>query len=148
MKKAEIMFHRYLSAKNLKQTQQREEILRSFLETENHVTTEDLYQIVCVRFPSVGYSTVYRALKLIVDSGIAREVDFGDGVLRYEHDYAHDHHDHLVCIRCGDTIEVYNSDIEAFQEKLCREQGFQPLRHKMEIFGLCPKCKQRGKVIS
>ena len=142
MKKAEITFHRYLSAKNLKQTRQRKEILRSFLETEDHLTTEDLYQIVSVRFPGVGYSTVYRALKLIIDSGIAREVDFGDGVHRYEHNYAHDHHDHLVCIRCGDTIEVYNPDIEAFQEKLCREHGFQALRHKMEIFGLCPKCKQ------
>jgi len=64
-------------------------------------------------------------------------VDFGDRIVRYEHKYGHRHHDHLVCVECGSFIEVFDERIEELQDKLCRNKGFLPHRHKMEIYGVC-----------
>ena len=72
--------------------------------------------------PEVGYTTVYRTLKLIQKSGLGREVDFGDRVSRPEHEYGHPHHDHMVCLKCGKLLEVYEPEIEALQEKLAKRK--------------------------
>lgn len=145
MSKELDIFIDFLKAKNLKLTNQREEILNIFLKTERHFTTEDLYHIVKKRDPNIGQATVFRTLKLICEAGIAREVDFGDKKLRYEHKIGHEHHDHLVCTKCGRFIEAMNPEIEKLQDKLCKKFNFSPTRHKMEIFGICKKCKKKGE---
>lgn len=142
MNKELDIFISFLKAKNLKLTNQREEILSIFLKTERHLTTEDLYHIAKKRDPNIGQATVFRTLKLICEAGIAREVDFGDKKVRYEHRYGHEHHDHLVCTKCGRFIEAMNPEIEKLQDKLCRKFSFSPTRHKMEIFGICKKCQK------
>lgn len=137
------VFSKYIRDKNLKFTQQREEVLKTFLKAERHFTTEELYTLVKKKNSKIGYATVYRTLKLIDKSGLAREVDFGDGILRFEHKFGHNHHDHLVCVKCGRYIEVINSEIEKLQDELSKKHKFTPLRHKMQIFGICHRCKKK-----
>lgn len=137
------VFTNYIKDKNLKSTQQREEILKVFLKAERHLTTEELYTLVKRRYPKIGYATVYRTLKLIDGCGLAREVDFGDGILRFEHKYGHKHHDHLICLKCGIYIEVVSPQIEKLQDELSKKHKFNPLRHKMQIFGICHRCKKK-----
>jgi Fur family ferric uptake transcriptional regulator len=145
MDEARSRFEEYLRGKGLRLTAQRGLILDVFLGREGHMTPEELYKLVGRRDRSVGQATVYRALKLLVKSGMAREVDFGDGVMRYEHGFGHKHHDHLICLRCRKSIEVLDPAIEALQERLARKHGFGIRGHRMDIFGICAECgKEKG----
>ncbi|GAB6271221.1 Fur family transcriptional regulator [Smithella sp. F21] len=143
MKSEKEIFDNYLIKKNLRETPQRGLILDTFLKHEEHISAEQLYDIVKKRDPSLGQATVYRVLKLIVEAGLAREVDLGDGVMRYEHNYNHPHHDHLVCRGCGKTIEVFDSVIEELQKRVAESYGFELTDHEMYLYGFCENCRKR-----
>jgi len=145
MKSAKNVFRRYLKTAGLLHSKRRELVLDVFLATEKHPTIDDLYDLARKKDPRIGLATVYRAMKVICDSGLARETDFGDGVRRFEHDYRHQHHDHLVCVQCGRVIEVVSTKIEDLQDKLAAEHDFTPTTHKMQIFGTCRKCRRKEK---
>jgi len=130
----------YLRQKDLKYTEQRRIILESFLKTETHFTVDDLYAGVKEVNQSIGYTTIYRTLKLFVECGLASEMKFKDGITRYEHRFGHEHHDHLICVRCGQLIEVVEPEIEELQEKLARKHNFKIEHHRMELYGICKKC--------
>ena len=145
MKSAKTIFAAYLKNNGLLHSAKREQILDIFLKTENHPTIEDLYLLVKKKNPKIGLATVYRAMKVICDAGLARGTDFGNGQKSFEHKYKHQHHDHLVCIKCGRIIEVISPEIEKLQDKLAKKHKFSPVRHTMQIFGTCAKCKPRKK---
>ena len=105
------IFHRHIQRAGLKRTAQRDLILDVFLRTEEHMSSEDLYNLVKREDPTVGHTTVYRTLKLLAEAGLAREVRFGDGRTRYEHNYKHPHHDHMICTECGRTIEFFKKTL-------------------------------------
>ena len=128
----------YIQDRRLNVTAQREAIVELFLRTREHVSIDELLTKVRKRQPRVGYATVYRTLKLLVDSGLAIERQFGDGQARYE--VVGDHHDHLICMKCGLILEFEDHEIERLQEKIAvRLGGFKVLRHRHELYGLCPK---------
>jgi Fur family ferric uptake transcriptional regulator len=129
---------RYLEEHSLKHTKQREAILDVFLEAKGHITSEDLYQAVRSRHAQIGYTTVYRTMKLLCEAGLAHEHNF-DGTARYE--IAHEHHDHLVCTRCGKIIEFECEMIESAQNKIAASYGFRVLRHRHELYGHCAECQ-------
>ena len=145
MKDAKSEFSQFLVAKGLRSTKPRDCVVDVFLRTEKHVTTQELYDLVRKKYPNVGYATVSRTLKLLAESGICRQVDFGDGTARFEHDYGHEHHDHLVCTRCGRFEEIYSRKLEKLQDELVKEYGYVQESHKLNIFGLCPKCQKKNK---
>ncbi|MAG32818.1 MAG: transcriptional repressor [Deltaproteobacteria bacterium] len=130
----------YLEQNNLKHTKQREMILEVFLEAKRHITSEELYQSVRERHPNVGYTTVYRTMKLLLEAGLATERRFDDGITRYEIERGH--HDHLVCIECGKIQEFGSGMIEESQNKIAKRYGFQILRHRHELYGRCESCQK------
>ncbi len=136
------IFNGYLKKQGLKFTQQRQKILSCFLKTEKHVSAEEFYRLVSNLDSGIGYATVYRNLKLLRQAGLAREVDLGDRISRFEHNYGHKHHDHLICVKCGKLIEIFSPQIERLQEKLSQAAGFKATRHKMDIFGYCKRCQK------
>src|SRR5665811_1994705 len=81
---AEKVLEKHLAALGLKQTGQRRAILQTFIETRDHLSTEELYGLVKKRDSRVGIATVYRTLKLLTQCGLASEVQFNDGIVRYE----------------------------------------------------------------
>ena len=118
----ETVFTRFLRGKGCHNTQQRRAIVSVFFQEEGHLTIDDLYGRVQRQDPTVGQSTVYRTMKLLCEAGLAKEVSFGGGVVRYEQ--ASDwHHDHLICECCGKSIEVVDPKIEALQERLSANTG-------------------------
>ena len=145
MKSAKDIFEHYLCDNGVRYSAQREKIADIFLKTEKHLTVAEFYQLVRKKYPGIGYATVYRAMKVICDAGLAEKSDFGDGTMRFEHKYGHDHHDHLVCLDCGSFTEVVDPKIERRQDMLAREHGFEPQWHKMQIFGICKKCSKKRK---
>ena len=130
---------RYLEEHHLKHTKQREAILEVFLGAKGHITGEDLYQQVRAAHSQIGYTTVYRTMRLLCEAGLASEQNF-DGTTRYG--IAHAHHDHLVCTRCGKIIEFECEMIEAAQDKIAAKYGFRILRHRHELYGHCADCQR------
>ena len=98
-----------------------------------------LYQKVRAVHPQIGYTTVYRTMKLLCDAGLAHERNFDDGITRYE--IEHEHHDHLVCTRCGKIIEFECRSIESTQDRIAMEHNFLVLRHRHELYGHCSECR-------
>jgi Fur family ferric uptake transcriptional regulator len=140
-KETEI-FQDYIRNKGLRHSDQRMQILDVFLKTERHLTAEELHRLVQKKHSSVGAATVYRTMKLLRESGLCRELRLDDGSTRYEHLYDHEHHDHLVCTSCGALVEVLDPEIEKRQEKLARAHGFRIMSHKLELYGVCRKCRR------
>ena len=130
----------YLVGKRLNTTAQREAIVDQFFKTRDHISIDELLSRVRRRAPKVGYATVYRTLKLLVESGLAIERQFGDGQARFE--VIGDHHDHLICTKCGLILEFEDDEIERLQDRIAqRLGGFSVTRHRHELYGLCPKAR-------
>jgi Fur family ferric uptake transcriptional regulator len=137
---AKDIFRDYISSKGLRHTKQRDEVLTALLSAEKHVTADDLFNEIRSRNDGIGYATVQRNLNLLRECGLAEEVKIGNQKARYEPKLGREHHDHLICVNCGKFIEVKDERLEKLQDKLAEAEGFKPLRHKLEIYGLCAKC--------
>ncbi len=135
------IFVNYLKGKGLRNTRQREEILDAFLTAKRHITVEELYKIVAKKDPGLGYATVHRNLNLLRECGLAEEIKIGKQKMRFEPPFGHGHHDHLICLKCGQIIEVSDETIEHLQNKLAAAHDFAPVKHKLEIYGYCGKCR-------
>ena len=134
-------FHAYLTKQGLKSTRQRDVIAERFFGAEGHTSIEELLALARQDAPKVGYATVYRTLKLLTECGLAAERRFGEGQTTYETAGDTEHHDHLICIECNHVLEFHNEEIEREQERIARSFGFNLIRHRHELYGLCPRAR-------
>jgi len=134
-------FKNALRERNLKSTSQRDDIARVFFASNRHISVEELYREVRRVNPRVGYATVYRTMRLLRESGLAAERHFHDGEARFENVAEEQHHDHLICERCGRIVEFSNAAIEELQEEVARKLDFVISGHKMELYGICADCR-------
>lgn len=137
------ILQQHIQKKGLRKTVQRDLILEIFLQTEEHLSSEDLYWLVHKKDADIGQTTVYRTLKLLTEAGLAREVRLGDGRTYYEHHYNHEHHDHMVCTECGKVIEFYSPELEAMQDEIAKQYNFKLTHHSMRILGACEECQKK-----
>jgi Fur family transcriptional regulator, ferric uptake regulator len=133
----------YLVQHGLKRSTQREVILDAFLRAGSHVSVEDLLRIVKRKDPAVGRTTIYRTLKLFQEAGLASELLVG-AEARFEPLWNRDHHDHLVCVHCGEIIEFQSPEIEDLQDTIANGLGFVIEGHRHTIFGRCQKCAHKA----
>jgi Fur family ferric uptake transcriptional regulator len=133
----------YMTRHGLRSTEQRRVVTEQFFASDGHLSIEDLLDKVRVEEPRIGYATVYRTLKLLKDCGLAFERHFGDGVSRYEVAWEDEHHDHLICLECEKIIEFEDEGIEVLQREVASKHGFALVRHKLELYGMCPDCQRR-----
>ena len=145
MSEEQEVFLKHIQRKGLKRTAQRDLILDIFLRTEEHLSSEDLYRLVQKEDPSVGQTTVYRTLKLLSEAGLAREVRFGDNRTHYEHNYKHQHHDHMICSECGRIIEFFSAELEALKDAMAAKHRFHITQHLLRIIGICAECRRAMK---
>ena len=134
------LFYTYLRQNGMKKTRQKDLILEVFLTTEGHLSVEDLYALVKKKDRKVGIVTVFRTLKTLTGCGIAREIALGDGLTRFEHSYHHPHHHHIICTECRKAIEFVSPELERIQEEIVRKYHFQPLLHRLQVYGICEDC--------
>jgi Fur family ferric uptake transcriptional regulator len=142
---AQHVLDEYLRTRGLKKSTKRDCILNVFLGTRDHVSTEQLHGLVKAEDPTIGYTTVYRTLKVLADCGLASEIAFHDGVSRYERILNRRNHHHMVCTCCGDSIEFFASEIEAVERRIGRRFAFSPSRHSFQIYGTCQNCRNKQK---
>jgi len=115
-------------------------VLEAFLSTEEHVTVDELAGRLNVKGAGLSTDFVRDTLKMLSRLGFARQSRFDNGVVRYEHHHLGDHHDHMICTKCGKISEFKEDRLEAYQIKIAANHGFHMLRHKMEIYGICADC--------
>jgi Fur family transcriptional regulator, ferric uptake regulator len=136
-------FEHALREKGLKSTAQRDDIAKTFFSADTHYSVEELYNAVRRVNPRVGYATVYRTLKLLKECGLAAERHFDDGQARYEPtEETAQHHDHIICERCGKIVEFNSEELERQQERIARFLGFVVSHHRMELYGICSDCRE------
>jgi Fur family ferric uptake transcriptional regulator len=145
VREAEAIFHDHLRRVKLKHTGQRDVILRAFLETRDHLSTDELFRLVRKKDERIGFTTVYRTLKLLSECGLASEVLFNDGIARYEHQYNRRDHHHMVCTECGSSVEFFSKEIERIEREIGRKHKYLTTRHTFQIYGLCDGCAKKRK---
>jgi Fur family ferric uptake transcriptional regulator len=145
LRDAQEIFHSHLKRVGLKHTEQRDTILRSFLETREHLSTEELHRLVKKRDPKIGVTTIYRTLKLLVDCGLASEVAFHDGIARYEHQHNRRSHHHMVCVSCGTSVEFFSPEVDKIELEIGRKFHYDTTRHTFQIYGLCEECRRKTR---
>jgi Fur family transcriptional regulator, ferric uptake regulator len=142
LKEESELLHSYLRQNGLKKTYQKDLILETFLNAEGHLSVDDIYALVKKRDKRVGVVTVFRTLKSLTACGIAREVNLGDGVTRFEHSYQHPSHHHIVCVECHNTIEYACPALDRIQDEIIQKYRFQPLHHRFQTYGFCEDCRE------
>src|SRR6185295_17658686 len=130
-----------------KRSSKREQIVNVFLRQEGHLSADDLVDLIRKDDHRISRATVYRTLQWMVDAGIARKVDFGEGRFRFEHSYRQPRHFHLICKSCHRSDEFLSSDIEALVEEVATARGFSPSQSVVQIYGTCDACKS-GRPVS
>lgn len=146
-----------------KRSSKRDLIVNVFLRQEGHLTADDLFDLTrredmarSARPPGaaatpdttpptdatrISRATVYRTLQWMVDAGIARKVDFGEGRFRFEHSYRHPRHFHLICKTCNRSFEFLSSDIESLIEEVAAARNFTARQSVLQIHGTCESCR-------
>jgi Fur family ferric uptake transcriptional regulator len=119
----------------------RDLIVNVFLRQEGHLSADHLVDLIKREDQKISRATVYRTLQWMVDAGIARKVDFGEGRFRFEHSYRHPRHFHLICKSCNQTFEFLSSDIESLIEEVAAARKFSARQSVLQIYGTCEACQ-------
>ena len=119
----------------------RELIVNVFLRQQGHLSADDLVGLIRSEDERISRATVYRTLQWMVEAGIARKVDFGEGRFRFEHSYRHPRHFHLICKTCNRSYEFLSSDIEGLMEEVATARGFTARQSVVQIYGTCEECQ-------
>jgi Fur family ferric uptake transcriptional regulator len=137
-------FKEILRQNSLKFTNQREIVLKTLYEEDEHYTPEDLYLIIKEKYPkiNVGIATVYRTLNLLEHSDIITSITFGANGKKYELS-TQMHHDHMICDYCNKIIEFHDDEIEQKQLQIAKKHGFKLKHHIMQLHGICQKCQEK-----
>ena len=124
-------------------------VLEMFLQTEHHVTVQELTQLLEDEGGALPEVFVGDTLELMCHYGFAQQNRFNNGLVRYEHRHLGQHHDHMVCTKCNAIIEFENQTVEQLQAEIAATYGFHMLQHKMELYGICSQCLEaRDQLIS
>ena len=124
-----------------KRSSKRDRILNIFLRQKGHLSADDLCDLVRTEDAGIGRATVYRTLQWMVNAGIARKVDFGEGRSRFEPAYRHPRHFHLVCNVCHRSSEFLSSDVESMLEDIAAARRFESAQVVIQVFGTCEECR-------
>lgn len=119
----------------------RQAILRVLQEHPHPLSNKEIH--AALPAGECDLATVYRSLHLLEDMGLVRRYDFGDGTARFEvaRDGQHGHHHHLVCTNCWTIVEIDDCLAAEWEQRIARSSGFKQITHKLEFFGLCPRCQ-------
>ena len=136
-------FRRYLRDHRQPITRQRELIAETVILSEDHLSAEAIQRRLKEKGVRVSTATVYRALDVLLASGLVKAHDFGEGFRRFEPMGGLSGHEHLICDRCGRVVEFQNERLERILPIIADEHAFQHSNHRVEIYGVCRECRQR-----
>ena len=139
-------FKKLLKDKGLKVTNQRILVMEAIAACpEEHLTAEEIFDLVKVSYPEIGLATVYRTIQLLNELNLIDRINFDDGYVRYEMGRTQErgnkhHHHHLICMKCGKVISFQDDLLEELEEKITVTTGFQIVDHEVKLYGYCVEC--------
>jgi Fur family ferric uptake transcriptional regulator len=133
-------FERFLEGKALRLTQARAAIVEAALARQGHYPIEELIADLKRLGIRGSKATVYRTLPLLAEAGIVQPAIIAGDSKSYETTYGSEHHDHLVCSRCGKVVEFGFEAFEMLQREVAGRYGFRLDSHHHELIGTCPEC--------
>jgi Fur family ferric uptake transcriptional regulator len=140
------LFRSFISRKGLRNTPEREEIIKEIFASHEHFDVDELYLRLRERGSKVSKASIYRNIPLIMDCGLIKEVWHENGHMHYEHIYGHGHHCHMRCIKCGKVIEFVDKELKAVEKRLEKKYDFKIIDHNLDVTGYCSECKVRDEV--
>ncbi|HUJ90540.1 MAG TPA: transcriptional repressor [Syntrophorhabdales bacterium] len=123
-----------------RRTAGRREVLAAIVEMKGHFDPQTLHERLKAKGSKVSRASLYRTIPILLEQGIITEVQKTEKHSHYEKTNGKAHHDHLICLSCGRTIEFYSPTIEMLQDEICNREAFKGIRHTLEIMGYCKKC--------
>jgi len=132
-----------IKAKGMKYTEQRAVILQILIDFDDHLSAEEVHEIVKKEYPeyNIGIATIYRTLNFLEEVELISSISFGKDGKKYEGNNK-SHHDHIICTSCGTIQEFLDEDIENRQNQIANEMGFMITDHTLQIYGICAKCQK------
>ena len=122
-------------------TPQRIAILQILAESRGHPSVEDIYEKVRVNFPTTSLATVYKTITVIKELGEVLELEFSYGHNRYDGNNPYPH-PHLICMKCREIVDPDLSSLADLTQELTADTGYNILSHRLDFYGICPKCQQ------
>jgi Fur family ferric uptake transcriptional regulator len=139
------ILHAHLAGKGLRKTSQRDAIIEAAFGTNEHYTAEELLVMARAIDRSVSRATVYRTLPILVESGLLRELDLGQGRKVYDPNFVdHPHHNHLICLDCQTILEFEDLNMELLENCMAKRMGFTPANKQVRIEARCDELKLKG----
>ena len=139
-------FGQILREKGLKVTRQRLLVLEAMASCpKEHLTAEELYELVKPGYPEIGLATVYRTIQLLNELHLIHRINFDDGFVRYEMGMdpecgSRHHHHHLICVKCGKVISFQDDLLEELEQRIATTTGFTVVDHEVKLYGYCVEC--------
>lgn len=143
-------FKSLLKRNGLKVTTQRVTILEVLNSRPNeHLTAEEIYDLVREKYPDIGLATVYRTIQLLSDLNLIDKLNLDDGYVRYEigrkgSEEACHHHHHLICLDCGNIYAFQDDLLEALEDRIRKTLGFEVVDHEVKLYGHCEECLKKA----
>lgn len=125
--------------KGLKNSKQREEVLAVIYKSGTHLSPEEVTQQIKMTDKNASLSSVYRILSFLENEEFICGLKTDKSGKRYEI-ASKSHHDHIICLECGEIIEFVNQEIEDLQEEVAKKYGAKLISHDMKLFVKCKKC--------
>ena len=122
-------------------TPQRLAILKILAKSENHPEVEWIYRKIKNKFPTTSLATVYKTISLLKELGEVLELGFADQGSRYDGNRPKPH-PHIICTSCGAIVDPEFSTMEKLAEEMAEKSGYEITNHRLDFFGLCPKCRK------
>ncbi len=133
-------FKKLFKQEQIDDFEDRFKVLEVFLQTEKHVSVNELVERLESNGRRLNSEFVKETLKLMCRFGFANKSRFDNGAVLYEHRHLGQHHDHMICTKCRKIVEFEEAQIEQLQIKIAAAHGFHMLQHKLEIYGICDNC--------
>lgn len=144
------VFRNILKEKGLKVTNQRLLVLETMAShPDEHLSAEEIYDLVREKYPEIGLATIYRTVQVLVELHVIDKVSFDDGYARYElngngtdGDTGHHHH-HAICSQCGKVYSIEDDLLENLEQALYDTMGFVVTDHEVKLYGCCKECREK-----
>ncbi len=138
----ERQFSQLFTEEGIDRVSDRLAILRIFLGTEEHITSAQIITLLQEAGHKFEPDFVRETLRLMCRYGFATKRNFRGRQSTYEHLHLGQHHDHMICTKCGSITEFVHDHLEEVQSQAAAAYGFHMLQHRLEIYGLCSQCLQ------
>lgn len=143
-------FKELLKKNGLKVTTQRIAILEVLSNRPGeHMTAEEIYDVVREKYQDIGLATVYRTIQMLSELDLIDKLNLDDGYVRYEISNKHKeegghHHHHLICLDCGNIYSFQDDLLETLETRISQTLGFEVTDHEVKLYGHCKSCRIRN----